>query len=77
MATCENCGNDYDKSFQVVINGHAHTFDSFECAIHKLAPACRHCGCRIIGHGLEKDGTYYCCDHCAEKSGVKDLRDRA
>ena len=77
MAICENCGNDYDKTFQVVINGAAHTFDSFECAIHKLAPACKHCGCRIIGHGLEKDGTYYCCDHCAEESGVKELRDRA
>ena len=77
MAICENCGNDYDKTFQVVIKGAAHTFDSFECAIHKLAPACKHCGCRIIGHGLEKDGAYYCCDHCAEKSGIKELRDRA
>jgi RimJ/RimL family protein N-acetyltransferase len=36
MATCENCGNDYDKAFQVVINGDAHTFDSFECAIHVI-----------------------------------------
>jgi len=29
MATCETCGNDYDKAFQVVMNGKAHTFDSF------------------------------------------------
>src|SRR5476649_1065468 len=34
MATCETCGNDYDKAFQVTMNGTAHTFDSFECAIH-------------------------------------------
>jgi hypothetical protein len=32
---------------------------------------------RIIGHGLEKDGRMFCCDHCAQASGVKDLRDRA
>ena len=76
MATCETCGNDYDKAFQVTMNGKAHTFDSFECAIHALAPTCDHCGIRIVGHGLEKDGTFYCCDHCAEREGVEGLRDR-
>lgn len=30
-----------------------HVFDSFECAIHRLAPVCEHCGCKIIGHGLQ------------------------
>ena len=49
MATCETCGNDYDKAFQVTMNGKAHTFDSFECAIHALAPECEHCGIRIVG----------------------------
>lgn len=77
MATCETCGNDYDKSFQVIKAGKTHTFDSFECAIHALAPACAYCGVRIIGHGLEKDGTMFCCDHCAEHQGVTELRDRA
>jgi hypothetical protein len=38
MATCETCGNDYDKAFNVVMKGETHTFDSFECAIHALAP---------------------------------------
>jgi hypothetical protein len=38
MAKCDSCGNDYDKSFQIVAQGKTHTFDSFECAIHKLAP---------------------------------------
>lgn len=77
MGTCEHCGNDYDKSFQVVMADGAHTFDSFECAIHTLAPRCAHCECRIIGHGLEKAGTFYCCAHCAEQSGAGGLRDRA
>src|SRR3982751_2132806 len=53
MPRCDTCGNEYDKAFQVVMNGRTHTFDSFECAIHKLAPTCKHCGCRIIGHRLE------------------------
>jgi hypothetical protein len=76
MPRCDTCGNEYDKAFQVVMNGRAHMFDSFECAIHKLAPTCKHCGCRIIGHGLEANGVFYCCDHCAAKAGVKGLRDR-
>ena len=77
MAKCEVCGNDYHLSFEVTTAGETHTFDSFECAIHKLAPTCEHCKMRIIGHGLEADGRMFCCDHCAEKSGVKGLRDRA
>ena len=59
MAKCETCGNDYDKAFQVTKDGQVHPFDSFECAIHALAPACSTCGVRIVGHGLEKDGTFY------------------
>ena len=77
MRQCESCGNEYDKSFQVVMAGKTHTFDSFECAIHALAPSCAHCGVRIVGHGLEKDDRVYCCDHCAESAGVTELRDRA
>ena len=77
MAKCDACGNDYDKSFQVVAQGETYTFDSFECAIHMLAPTCAQCGVRIIGHGLEKSGRMFCCDHCAELTGVTELRDRA
>jgi hypothetical protein len=76
MGVCASCGNDYDKSFDVVFAGKSYVFDSFECAIHMLAPACQHCGCRIVGHGLEADGVMYCCDHCAEQSGERRLRDR-
>ena len=77
MAKCDACGNDYDKSFQVVAQGKTYTFDSFECAIHTLAPTCARCGVRIIGHGLETSDRMFCCDHCAEQAGVKELRDRA
>src|SRR5258705_4251539 len=76
MARCETCGNDYDKAFQVTLNGKTHTFDSFECAIAALAPTCENCRTRIVGHGLEKDGTFFCCEHCAEVVGVMGLRDR-
>jgi hypothetical protein len=66
MGTCEVCGNSYDKAFSVTLAGdRAHTFDSFECAIQKLAPACAHCKCRIIGHGIETGGKMFCCEHCA------------
>jgi hypothetical protein len=71
------CGNDYDKAFEVRVGGRAHTFDSFECAIHKLAPQCAHCGCRIIGHGIEADGRMFCCASCAREVGVVGAADRA
>ncbi|VDC25107.1 hypothetical protein [Pseudogemmobacter humi] len=76
MARCSQCGNDYDKSFRILIGGETHIFDSFECAIEKLAPRCAHCGCRIIGHGMEKNGTMFCCAHCAEGEGVPGMTDR-
>jgi hypothetical protein len=76
MAKCETCGNDYDKSFTVTMGGRAHTFDSFECAIHRLAPTCAHCGCRVIGHGVEQNGTIFCCASCAAQSGVRGAKDR-
>ncbi len=38
MGKCEQCGNDYDKTFDVIAGGQTHTFDSFECAIQMLAP---------------------------------------
>ena len=77
MAKCEVCGNDYDKAFTVTISGKSHTFDSFECAIHALAPTCSHCGCRIVGHGVEKDGVVFCCASCAQMAGAEGLKDRA
>jgi hypothetical protein len=77
MAVCETCGNDYDKAFEVRIGGSTHIFDSFECAIHALAPTCEHCDCRIIGHGVEANGRMFCCAHCATEEGVRGVEDRA
>ena len=76
MPICETCGNEYDKTIEVTMAGESHVFDSFECAIQALAPTCPVCGVRVIGHGVEADGTIYCCAHCAEREGVKGLEDR-
>jgi hypothetical protein len=76
MAQCEVCGNEYDKTMEITREGESHTFDSFECAIHGMAPTCEHCGCRVIGHGIEAGDSVYCCAHCAEKEGVEGARDR-
>ena len=77
MAKCEVCGNDYYLSFEVIAAGARHTFDSFECAIHKLAPVCDHCGCKIIGHGIEAKDAFYCCAFCARHAGVTDVKDHS
>jgi hypothetical protein len=77
MAKCDQCGNDYDKTFQVMVATEAYTFDSFECAIQKLAPTCPHCECRIIGHGVEQGDIIYCCAHCAAQEGANAVVDRA
>lgn len=78
MAQCVVCGNEYDKAFSVTLAGQeAQTFDSFECAIHALAPTCEHCGCKVIGHGVEADGRFFCCAHCAGAAGVSGVADRA
>jgi hypothetical protein len=76
MGQCSRCGNEYDKSFDIVKEGRTQTFDSFECAIAAIAPRCDVCGVPIIGHGLEADGRFFCCDHCAERGGVTSLKDR-
>jgi hypothetical protein len=76
MATCEVCENEYDKAFEVVVAGKRHSFDSFECAIHALAPVCPHCHCRVVGHGVEANGQIFCCVHCARTAGKTQLKDR-
>ncbi len=69
MARCETCGNEYENAFEIHQNGESHTFDSFECAIQKMAPACEGCGCRVIGHGVDAGGKTYCGAHCAKQAG--------
>jgi len=77
LRVCEVCGNDYDKAFEIVRYGRSHVFDCFECAIHALAPSCSHCGCRILGHGMESAGQMFCCAHCAQARGIAGLKDRS
>lgn len=75
MANCDVCGNEYDKAFTITRDGTSMTFDSFECAIHAMAPRCEQCGCTIVGHGVEAGGSTYCCASCADHRDG--LRDRA
>jgi hypothetical protein len=77
MAKCEVCGNDYAMAFEVHAQSAVHVFDSFECAIQRMAPMCEHCRCRIIGHGVEADGKFYCCAHCAREEGAMAIVDHA
>ncbi len=77
MNMCETCGNEYDKCMEVRVDGAIHVFDCFECAINKVAPRCHHCGCTIIGHGVESENNFYCCANCAAEMGVTKVTDRA
>lgn len=76
MAQCEVCGNEYDKAFEVRTVAETHVFDSFECAIHALAPICENCGVKVAGHGIEANGRFFCCAHCASAAGHEGARDR-
>lgn len=76
MTDCFVCGHDYAGAFTVTTpEGDAYSFDSFECAIHALAPTCGRCGCRVIGHGVEVDRVVYCCSHCSREAAGADLSD--
>lgn len=75
MGICDNCGNKYENTFTVVMRSKTFEFDCFECAIHLLAPKCKHCGTQIIGHGLEDEVSIYCCASCARAEGTMSLTD--
>ncbi|MCI0450602.1 MAG: hypothetical protein L0Y79_12620 [Chlorobi bacterium] len=76
MGKCLKCGNEYDKSFDIIMSGRTYTFDSFECAVSELAPKCKRCGCTVIGHGMEENGIIYCCASCAYDDGKTGFEDR-
>ena len=66
MAECVVCGNDYENAFVVrTAQGDELVFDSIECAAHRIAPSCAHCGCRVLGHGVQAGDATYCCASCA------------
>jgi hypothetical protein len=70
MPICDACGNDYPRAFQIVTaEGRRLIADSVECAAHLIAPTCAHCGCRILGHGIETADAIYCCAACSRHDG--------
>lgn len=78
MAKCDTCGNDYWMSFEVhTMTGDVYAFDSMECAAQRIAPECEHCHCRILGHGVEVVGRFFCCAHCARSADARgaEIRD--
>lgn len=76
MSTCATCGNAYDGGLEVRAGDATHAFDSFECAIHLLAPRCGHCGCTVIGHGTQVGAEVFCCAPCARAATGAALVDR-
>jgi len=68
---CEVCGMDCEAPLELGFRGRVGIFDSFECAIHAMAPCCERCHCRIIGHSIESKGQLYCCSHCARMASGK------
>lgn len=78
MAVCDVCGNDYDSPLSVTQGGRTGVFDSFECAAHAFAPECAHCGCKILGHGVQVGTSVYCCANCARlATSAGEVADRA
>lgn len=75
MEICAQCGNEYDNMMRISYAGNTYAFDSFECAIQALAPQCVRCGCKIVGHGVQSGGRYFCCAHCAQHVGATDVVD--
>jgi hypothetical protein len=72
MGVCDPCGNVYDKTFSIRQGDREATYDSFECAVHGFAPRCAHCGCPVLGHGIEEADSIFCCGHCARSKVLKD-----
>ncbi len=71
MSYCAVCGGESDRVFSIATAaGHVYTFDTFECAIDRLAPRCACCGIRIIGHGIAKQKSIFCGSHCAQYLGI-------
>jgi hypothetical protein len=71
IGACENCGNHYERAFTININNEEHIFDCFECAINKMAPRCHHCRTPIIGHGIESEEHFFCCNHCSKLASTE------
>lgn len=71
---CERCGKRDGALMEIRLRGRTRIFDCFECAIHAMAPAYRHCGSRVIGHGIEGEGRIFCSAHCENAARTADAR---
>ncbi len=71
MSRCVVCGHNSVGNFSVTLaNGRTYDFDTFQCAIDRLAPRCSRCGIRIIGHPTVVDGGLFCGPHCSQFLGI-------
>jgi hypothetical protein len=68
MTTCATCGQEVSRAFQISTYGDGLVFDTFECAIRRLAPQCPTCGCSILGHGFQSQDGLYCSFGCADEA---------
>ena len=66
---CEVCGDGQDRSFEIILAGRRHLFDTFECAMHALSTECEHCRRRTVAQGIEP-GDRFCSARCARESGA-------
>jgi nitrite reductase/ring-hydroxylating ferredoxin subunit len=69
MGACDVCGSNEGRMFTVTMGTQRGIFDSFEDAIQMMAPACEHCGCRMLGPPIDSESGIYCSLHCAREAG--------
>ena len=71
--SCEVCGKDQERCFEVHLGGERHVFDSFECAIRGLMPKCSSCGSMLLGPGLLFENMHYCSYSCASAYATQEI----
>ncbi|MFE7704663.1 hypothetical protein ACFU6I_02410 [Streptomyces sp. NPDC057486] len=59
--------DDYDMAFEVAAEGAVHVFDSPECTARRLSPVCTNRRSHPPGHGLQAEGQFFRCAHCAHR----------
>ena len=74
--SCEVCGNDMAKCFEIRLGGNTHVFDSFECAMRALTPRCGYCGCHLVGDAIVLGNTVYCSYECANEDSAREYEAR-
>lgn len=57
---CDTCGNHYDNSLDIAFNSKK----CYECAMNALAPSCRFCESKIVGHRIEENNLNSYCAYC-------------